>query len=132
MEGANQGFFQGALSPLPTADDLFTWDFSMGSPSHGADASGSSHLPVPSRLCPFAAQAVGSGTVDEALGGAATEEDTTLCSVAYSLVTISNRKGYNVSDLDIKLRAGYRYTATTFEGCRIENKVLLGVLAEIL
>ncbi|KAF2664225.1 hypothetical protein BT63DRAFT_104418 [Microthyrium microscopicum] len=59
-------------------------------------------------------------------------EDTTLCSVAFSLVTMSNRKGHNIADLELKLRIGYHYEHSTFEGCRVDNKILLAVLTEII
>ena len=60
-----------------------------------------------------------------------TEEETTLCSLAFSIVVANNRKGYSVTDLDLKLRAGYRNGSVVSEGCRVHNKVLFGVLAEI-
>jgi hypothetical protein len=59
-------------------------------------------------------------------------DTTTLCSWAFSLVLKSNLKGYSAADLDLKLRAGYRHGFTPTEGCRIDNKVLLNVLAELM
>lgn len=59
-------------------------------------------------------------------------DTTTLCSWAFSLVLKSNLKGYSAADLDLKLRAGYKHGVTPTEGCRIDNKVLLNVLAEIM
>jgi hypothetical protein len=56
---------------------------------------------------------------------------TTLCTTAFSLVLGSNRKDYSAADLDAKLRMGYRFSATPLEGCRVDNHVLLEVLAEI-
>jgi hypothetical protein len=56
---------------------------------------------------------------------------TTLCTVAFSLVLENNRKGYSATDLDLKLRAGYRFSATPLEGCRVDNHVLMDVLAQI-
>ncbi|KAF1842800.1 uncharacterized protein K460DRAFT_314437 [Cucurbitaria berberidis CBS 394.84] len=58
-------------------------------------------------------------------------DTTTLCSWAFSLVLKNNLKGYSAADLDLKLRAGYRHGATPTEGCRIDNKILLTVLAEV-
>lgn len=58
-------------------------------------------------------------------------EYTTLCSLALPLVMTNNRKGYSPVDLEIRLRAGYRCGIVASEGCRIENKVLFNVLAEI-
>ena len=60
------------------------------------------------------------------------QEDTTLCSVAFTMVMTINRKGYNAEELDLKLRAGYSNGQTIFEGCRFNNKILLDVLAEIM
>ena len=81
----------------------------------------------------------GQSTMDalmtEAFSNAVTAEDvsdtTTLCSWAFALVLKSNLKGYSAADLDIKLRVGYRNGATPTEACRVDNKVLLNVLAEI-
>jgi hypothetical protein len=56
---------------------------------------------------------------------------TTLCSSAFSLVLKNNLKGYSTADLDLKLRVGYRCGAAPSEGCRVDNKVLFSVLAEI-
>ena len=58
-------------------------------------------------------------------------DNTTLCSLAFSLVLKNNRKGYSTTDLDIRLRVGYRLGETILEGCRIDNKILFSVLAEI-
>ena len=58
-------------------------------------------------------------------------ETTSLCSWAFSLVLRNNAKGYSAADLDLKLRAGYKFGALPAEGCRIDNKILLKVLAEV-
>jgi hypothetical protein len=58
-------------------------------------------------------------------------ESTTLCSVAFSLVMSNNRKGYNSTDLDVKLSSGYIYNTAASGGCRIQNNILFSVLAEI-
>lgn len=58
-------------------------------------------------------------------------ESSTLCSLAFSLVLKNNRKGYAITDLDLKLRAGYRHGITGYENCRVDNGILLRVLAEI-
>jgi hypothetical protein len=56
---------------------------------------------------------------------------TTLCTTAFSLILENNRKGYSPTDLDLKLRVGYRFSATPLEGCRVDNHVLMEVLADI-
>jgi hypothetical protein len=56
----------------------------------------------------------------------------TLCAEAISIALQGNQKGYGPTDLDLKLRAGYRFSAIPPEGCRIENYVLLEVLADIV
>jgi hypothetical protein len=58
-------------------------------------------------------------------------ETTSLCSWAFSLVLRNNAKGYSATDLDLKLRAGYRFGALPTEGCRVDNRTLLKVLAEV-
>lgn len=105
------------------------------------------NVPLPWELSDFPASSASSHmeqfgqlTLDalmtEAFSNAVTVEDvsdtTTLCSWAFSLVLKSNLKGYSVADLDLKLRAGYRHGFTPTEGCRIDNKVLLNVLAELM
>jgi hypothetical protein len=61
-----------------------------------------------------------------------TSDTTTLCSLAFPLVLKNNLKGYSAADLDLRLRVGYRLGAAPLEGCRIDNKILFTVLAEIL
>jgi len=56
---------------------------------------------------------------------------TTLCTTAFSLVLAQNPDGHSSEYLDKKLRAGYRFSTSPLEGCRIQNHVLLEVLAEI-
>lgn len=110
------------ISPLD-----FSFDFS----SYFGDAAGA---PQPLALSPIPlipADIEGDPTVAEN-SEEIKQEDTTLCSVAFSLVMLSNRKGYSAADLDLKLRTGYRYGQTTAGGCRIDNAILLRVLAEIV
>lgn len=56
---------------------------------------------------------------------------TTLCSVAFSMIVKNNRKGYSQPELDLKLRAGYKCGLSASGACRVENKILFQVLAEI-
>lgn len=58
-------------------------------------------------------------------------ETTSLCSWAFSLVLRNNAKGYSAADLDLKLRAGYKFDNLPAEGCRVDNRTLLEVLAEV-
>lgn len=70
-----------------------------------------------------------------AFSNAFTAEDvsdtTTLCSCAFSLLVKNTLKGYSAEYLDSRLRIRYRDGATPAEGCRVDNKVLLNVLAEV-
>lgn len=59
------------------------------------------------------------------------EDGSMLCSMAYKLIMQYNRKGYDDLQLNIKLRKGFKKGRTPLEGCRVENKVLFSVLAEI-
>lgn len=59
-------------------------------------------------------------------------QDTTLCTVAFQIVDLCNKKNVNVLELDSKLRCGYRNAKTPLEGCRVDNWVLLSVLSEII
>ncbi|KAL4763844.1 uncharacterized protein BDW70DRAFT_130727 [Aspergillus foveolatus] len=59
-------------------------------------------------------------------------EETTLCSIAFHLVIQCNRTGRDVFEQESKLRYGYRMPASPGERCRVDNKTLLAVLAELL
>jgi hypothetical protein len=60
-----------------------------------------------------------------------TDENTTLCSIAYRLVFQCNRRGLGETELHIRMNHGFQKGKNPMEGCRIDNKVLLAVLAEI-
>lgn len=59
------------------------------------------------------------------------DDGSVLCSMAYGLIMQYNRKGYDDLQLNIKLCKGFKKGRTPLEGCRVENKVLVSVLAEI-
>jgi hypothetical protein len=108
------------------------WDFSFDFSSQFSDAAAPFYIPEASSIYPIAAQTEAGSSMEELPNTISGQEDTTLCSVAFSLVMTSNRKGYSTADLDLKLRAGYRNGYATSEGCRIENRILLRVLTEII
>lgn len=58
--------------------------------------------------------------------------ETTLCSIAFHLVVQCNRAGKDVLELETKLRYGYKLPAVAGEGCRVDNRTLLAVLAELV
>ncbi|KAJ0426197.1 hypothetical protein BJY00DRAFT_127294 [Aspergillus carlsbadensis] len=58
--------------------------------------------------------------------------ETTLCSVAFHLIIQCNRTGKDVLQLETKLRTGYKMPTCPGEGCRVDNRILLGVLAELV
>ncbi|KAL5356940.1 hypothetical protein BJX96DRAFT_143647 [Aspergillus floccosus] len=58
-------------------------------------------------------------------------QDTTVCAVALELVMSCNTKNLSISELDMRLRCGYRSARFQWEGCRVDNRVLFAVLAEI-
>ena len=60
-----------------------------------------------------------------------TSNTTTLCSVAYAIIMKNNVKGYSPVDIDLKLRVRYQYGASSDESCRVDNKTLFSVLAEV-
>ncbi|KAL1958500.1 hypothetical protein VTO42DRAFT_4364 [Malbranchea cinnamomea] len=62
----------------------------------------------------------------------AVDEQTTLCSVAFRLIVQCNHKGMDVLELETKLRYGYRMPANPGDPCRVDNKTLLAVLAELI
>lgn len=56
---------------------------------------------------------------------------TTACSIALSMVIQHNKRGLSTTELESRLKAGYRSAEVSNEDCRILNKVLFSVLAEI-
>ncbi|PKY00243.1 hypothetical protein P168DRAFT_74839 [Aspergillus campestris IBT 28561] len=58
-------------------------------------------------------------------------QDTTVCAVALELVMSCNRKNLSISELDMRLRCGYRRAQFQWEGCRVDNRVLFAVMSEI-
>jgi hypothetical protein len=58
--------------------------------------------------------------------------ETTLCSVAFHLIIQCNRTGKDVLQIEIRLRTGYKMPTCPGEGCRVDNMILLGVLAELV
>jgi hypothetical protein len=60
-----------------------------------------------------------------------TAGNTVPCSLAFKLVIQCNNKGFDLVELDIRLRDGYRAARNPMEGCSIDNSVLLAVLADV-
>jgi len=119
--------------PMPSQPtEIFPWEFSFDFSSYFDDAARTFQVPGPLSIPPISAQVEGDPNAVEGSKSPIKQEDTTLCSVAFSLIMISNRRGYNTADLDLKLRTGYRYYQATFEGCRTDNGILLRVLTEIM
>lgn len=61
----------------------------------------------------------------------AREDRSMLCSVAYRLILLFNKRQYDDLEIDIKIRCGFRLGRTQSEGCRVDIGVLFAVLAEI-
>ncbi|USP73577.1 hypothetical protein yc1106_00851 [Curvularia clavata] len=94
---------------LSQTDASLPWDlidFSAASTSVSESAEANFHIQQLGDLAQDAFSTKESGNVEN------TSDTTTLCSWAFSLVLKSNRKGYSVADLDLKLRVGYRCGAT--------------------
>ena len=58
-------------------------------------------------------------------------DGTTACPIAFRLILQNNARGYSIARLESKLLAGYRTAGNEGDSCRIINKVLFAVLAEI-
>lgn len=58
-------------------------------------------------------------------------ERTTLCSLAYRLIALCNRRGMNLDMVHMRMQNGFRLGRTPVEGCRVDNQVLLTVLIDI-
>lgn len=59
-------------------------------------------------------------------------QDTTVCAVAIQLILHCNKKDLSMLEVDTRLRHGYRPLRSPLEGCRVNNWVLLTVLAELI
>jgi len=55
----------------------------------------------------------------------------TLCSVAFQILARHNRRGLSDLDIEIRLCAGYIGGTSPSQACRVKNKVLFSVLAEV-
>lgn len=58
-------------------------------------------------------------------------DGTTACPIAFNLILQNNVRGYSFARLESKLLVGYQTAGNEGTGCRILNKVLFAVLAEI-
>lgn len=58
-------------------------------------------------------------------------ETSTLCSIALSMIFRHNRKGLSIAELQQRLKNGIRIRSGVSKECRIENSILLNVLADI-
>jgi hypothetical protein len=116
----------------PHLVEIVPFEASIDSSNYFGNIESTWHVHGSSPITSIAAQ--GENDIDTVEGSKIPwdEEDTTLCSVAFPLIMSSNRKGYSTADLDFKLRVGYRYKHATHEGCRIDNRILLRVLTEII
>jgi hypothetical protein len=114
---------------LPT-ETLFSWDSAIDVPRSPRASLGA----IPENESGVWENFILPGTYEsnaEATLTSEKSENTTLCSIAFSMIMKNNRKGYDAAELDLKLRAGYRNCIMWSDGCRIENKTLFKVLAEI-
>jgi hypothetical protein len=57
--------------------------------------------------------------------------NTTLCSLACQWVIQCNSKGVELDVLYFRMEHGFKQGNSAMEGCRVDNQVLLKVLAEI-
>jgi len=58
-------------------------------------------------------------------------DGTTACPIAFCLVLQNNARGYSIARLESKLLVGYQTAGNEGDTCRMLNKVLFAVLAEI-
>lgn len=69
------------------------------------------------------------GQVEEVLGH--TDEDTTLCSLAYRWVIQCNSRNVDLQVISGWMQHGFQLGRDPMEGCRINNQILLAVLTEL-
>jgi hypothetical protein len=60
-----------------------------------------------------------------------TSDGMTACTIAMSVITQNNAKGYSTTELELRLLPEYLMTQDDNEDSRIRNRVLFAVLAEI-
>jgi hypothetical protein len=83
-------------------------------------------LPPETMLCPTHSSTSTPTTVDQY-----SSDCSTACSIAFSMILSNNKRGYKLIDLESRMRAGYQNATIPGEECRVLNKVLFEVLAEI-
>ena len=113
----------------PGNQDLWPGTFTL-SPTSGSMLPSS--LPTSlSALSPTDGPSCGCSLPDKTLQiSAVASGDTTACSVAFSMLLQNNHRGYTTSDMDARLRVGYRRDVMG-EGCSVANTVLFQLLSEI-
>lgn len=132
----NQSFVSSPnLASLVTSTDIGPWTEAQdrASPTHGISFSPNmpatnNELLLPqssSKLCTNCAPSSPENDAGDP------SESTTACSIAFSMVLTNNKRGYEFIDLESRMRAGYQYGNVPGEECRVLNKVLFEVLAEI-
>lgn len=60
-----------------------------------------------------------------------TDEDTTLCSLAYRWVVQCNNRNVDLQIISGWMQNGFQPGRNPMEGCRINNQILLAVLTEL-
>jgi hypothetical protein len=115
----------------PQIDEILPWELSLNFSDLPLVLSGEMHQQSQSLMLENAVYSTEGAPSAEVTNNSTLSENTTLCSLAFSIVMNNNRKGYNATELDLKLRAGYRRGTGVSQDCRIENKILFSVLAEI-
>ena len=112
-------------------ENLISWEATLDAPTYSLSALGMMPEKYQPDSCTPIVQHGRQDSTTEAPPNTEIVDSTTLCSVAFSMIMKNNRKGYNASELDLKLRTGYRNCSMWSDGCRVENKTLFNVLAEI-
>lgn len=84
----------------------------------------------PSDIASDGSNRVASGSqVEEVLDH--TDEDTTLCSLAYQWVVQCNIRNVDIQIISGWMQHGFQSGRNPMEGCRINNQILLAVLTEL-
>jgi hypothetical protein len=124
--------------PLPELDfDFFGSDGGLGSAHPALASNNSDEARTTSTCCSQAPNkqlsAETCSPLEELhrLKGSSSESGTTLCTVAYGLVRKHNRKGLDMTEIGIRLWNGFSKGEQDGEGCKVENRLLFGVLESI-
>ncbi|KAF4953506.1 hypothetical protein FGADI_5840 [Fusarium gaditjirri] len=98
---------------------------------HGNTVAPFLEIPPADALAPDMFSTVQHYDEDDQLPPVAAGESTTLCRVAYEIISQHNTTGVGSSEIEQCLRPGFRCATRGGEGCRVETTILYGLIDRI-